>query len=133
MPILRGGCFCGAVRYQVDGTPYDRTLCHCSICRRTTGAPLVAWFSVPRSGFRLVQGSPVPFRSSAGATRSFCGTCGSQLIFAADAAPDELDVALCTLDDPDALPPEDHTFHADRMRWLHVNDALPRHAGARPK
>jgi hypothetical protein len=24
--------------------PFNETNCHCSICRRTTGAPFVAWF-----------------------------------------------------------------------------------------
>ena len=36
--MLQGGCFCGRVRYEVTGIPFDETICHCSICRRTTGA-----------------------------------------------------------------------------------------------
>jgi hypothetical protein len=44
--MLTGGCFCGDIRYAVTGSPFHPTNCHCSICRRTTGAPFVAWFSV---------------------------------------------------------------------------------------
>lgn len=43
---LEGGCLCGAVRYRVTGKPYHVTHCHCSMCRRASGAPLVTWFSV---------------------------------------------------------------------------------------
>jgi len=34
--MLTGGCFCGRVRYEAGGVPFNRTNCHCSICRRTT-------------------------------------------------------------------------------------------------
>src|SRR4030095_17022782 len=64
MQMLKGGCFCGWIRYETEATPFDETNCHCSICRRTTGAPFVAWFSVPRSQFRLVCGEPTRFRST---------------------------------------------------------------------
>src|SRR5262249_26438463 len=77
--MLRGGCFCGWIRYETGATPFDETNCHCSICRRTTGAPFVAWFSMPRSEFRLVCGEPTRFESTAKGTRSFCPRCGTQL------------------------------------------------------
>ena len=62
--MLTGGCFCGAVRYEAGGTPFDETNCHCSICRRTTGAPFVTWFSVRRSDFRVIKGEPARFTST---------------------------------------------------------------------
>jgi len=40
--MLTGGCYCGYLRYDVFGQPFDETVCHCSIYRRTTGAPFVA-------------------------------------------------------------------------------------------
>jgi hypothetical protein len=62
--MLTGGCFCGAIRYEVEGTPFHATNCHCSICRRTTGAPFVTWFSVRPSDFRIVEGEPMRFNST---------------------------------------------------------------------
>lgn len=53
---------------------------------------------VPRSRFRLVQGTPARFRSSPTATRSFCAGCGT-LTFEQDGAPDEIDVTTCSLDE----------------------------------
>ena len=52
--MLTGGCFCGAIRYEARGTPFDETNCHCSICRRTPGAPFVTWFSPRSSDFRII-------------------------------------------------------------------------------
>ena len=45
----QGGCFCGLVRYETTGAPAHETICHCAICRGTTGAASVAWFSIPRT------------------------------------------------------------------------------------
>lgn len=33
-----GGCSCGAVRFEI-GEIFDAGCCHCSICRRMSGAP----------------------------------------------------------------------------------------------
>jgi hypothetical protein len=130
--MLQGGCYCGRVRYEVTGTPFHETNCHCSICRRTTGAPFVAWFSVRPSEFRVVSGEPVRFRSSAKGTRSFCAHCGTQLTFHGDDWPDEVDVTTCSLDHPEQLPPRDHTRTSSKVRWIHLSDGLPQHLEARP-
>jgi hypothetical protein len=129
--MLQGGCFCGRIRYEVTGTPFDETSCHCSICRRTSGAPFVAWFSVRPSEFRWRSGSPSQFRSSTRATRSFCAHCGTQLTFQADDSPDEIDVTTCSLDQPEAVPPRDHTHISSRLRWIALSDGLPQFSLAR--
>jgi hypothetical protein len=129
--MLEGGCFCGRVRYEVTGTPFHRTNCHCSICRRTTGAPFVAWFSVRPSEFRVVAGQPTRFRSSANGTRSFCGQCGTQLTFEGDDWPDEIGVTTASLDDPEAVPPHDHTRTSSKLRWVQLCDGLPQYPEAR--
>jgi len=129
---LKGGCFCGRVRYEATGVPFNVTNCHCSMCRRTTGAPFVTWFSVPRSEFRVVAGASTCFRSSSTVTRSFCPACGTQLTFASDDYPDEIDVTTCSLDDPEILPPHDHTRTSSRLRWILLADGLPEYPEARP-
>jgi hypothetical protein len=126
-----GGCFCRAVRYQVEGVPFHETLCHCSICRRTSGAPLVAWASFPRAGFRFTSGRPARIRSSPGACRSFCAACGTPLVFEHDDFPDELDITLCSLDDPQSIPPKDHTHLRSGLSWVEAMDALPKYARGR--
>ena len=129
--MLKGGCFCGAIRYEAGGVPFDETVCHCSICRRTTGAPFVAWFSVPRSAFQLLQGAPARFRSSDKATRTFCPVCGTQLTFEHDDLSDEIDVTTCSLDEPQRVPPRDHTRTSSKLGWVKLADGLPEYREAR--
>ena len=122
---LSGGCACGAVRYETDAAPFHRTLCHCVDCRRAAGAPAVAWFSVPAAGLRFVRGAPAVHRSSPQVERGFCGACGTPLTYRNDAYPEEVDVITCSLDDPGAASPQDHTFASQRLPWMRTDDGLP--------
>ncbi len=128
---LVGGCLCGAIRYEARGAPFHQTACHCSLCRRSSGAPLVAWFSLQPADFVITAGQPSHYRSSAKAVRSFCPACGTQLTFKHDGL-DEIDVTASSLDNPEAVPPRDHTYVSTRLNWLHLNDGLPQYAQARP-
>ena len=123
--MLTGGCYCGAIRYEASGRPINRTNCHCTMCRGTTGAPCVAWFSVYTSAFRYMRGAPAEYRSSQHATRAFCGTCGTQLTFSDDASPDEIDITTCSLDNMAEAAPQDHTFTSSQVPWLKIADGLP--------
>ncbi len=123
--ILQGGCYCGAVRYVVDGDTFNSTLCHCSDCRRIAGAPAVAWFSTAMAHFRFSQGNTATFRSSEHILRSFCATCGTTLTFQDNRYPDEIDIASATLDDPARMPPGDHTFVQYQLPWMRMSDGLP--------
>jgi hypothetical protein len=107
-------------------------LCHCSICRRTSGAPAVAWFTVSAASFEIVAGQPVTFQSSDHGTRSFCPRCGTPLTFRSTRFPGEIDVTTCSLDDPEAVPPQDHTRTSSRLGWLKLADGLPAFPEARP-
>lgn len=129
--MLTGGCYCKAIRYQVSGRIFNATVCHCDMCRRTTGAPCVAWFSVASEDVVVLAGAPATFRSSDHATRTFCATCGTQLTFVDDATPGDTDITICSLDEPDAIAPQDHTFTRSQAGWLKLADGLPRYARTR--
>jgi hypothetical protein len=125
--MLKGGCYCGAVRYEAAGTPFNETSCHCTICRGTTGAPFVAWFSVRREDFRFVAGTPTRFASTEKAFRSFCGHCGTQLTFESRDTPSEIDISTASLDHPEAVPPREHIWTRSRLSWIRLADGLPEH------
>ncbi len=129
--MLIGGCYCGAIRYVADEPAVNQAICHCVMCRGTTGAPCVAWFTVSRHSYRLLSGTPTTFRSSNYATRSFCPTCGTQLSFADDALPAEIDITTASLDDPAQAPPQSHIFTRSAIPWLVPGDTLPRYPGSR--
>ena len=124
---LEGGCLCGKVRYRIDGAPRDPGYCHCRMCQRASGAPVVAWLTAARKDFAWTAGEPKVYASSPGAERLFCPICGSQLVFRAQAEPETLDVTLATLDDPPAIAPDHHSWTASRIAWFEIKDDLPRY------
>ncbi len=130
---LAGGCLCAALRYEVRGEPITVALCHCSMCRRSAGAPLVAWAMFARDALVFVEGKPAIYRSSPGVERGFCGTCGTQLIFRAEFLPDLVDLTVASLDEPQALAPRMHIWDKSRLPWIAVSDALPRHPELPPR
>jgi hypothetical protein len=136
MTTTTGGCLCGAVRYEADAQPDHASYCHCSLCRRATGAPVAAFARLPSSGFRVTKGEIKHYRSSAFAVRGFCAACGSPLTFQYDAYPAYVAVAIGSLDRPDGAAPERHWNFESRIAWFDTADALPRHgnvpASAKP-
>lgn len=130
---LQGGCFCGAVRYRIDKPLLDVTHCHCSMCRRISGAPMVTWLTVPAEGFSYTSGTAAELRSSERARRTFCGTCGTALTFRLLAEPAFLDVTAGSLDAPEAVAPRAHIWTADQLAWLRFDDDLPRHHAGTPR
>ncbi len=127
-----GGCHCGDVRYEVSGEPFERALCHCSLCRDTTGAPAVAWFTVRDADFRVTAGQPKMYASSPEAERTFCGRCGTQLTFWRDDYDARIDVTTASLDDPSAFPPVEQIYVRSRLPWMVATDLLPDDLDRRP-
>lgn len=122
---LNGGCLCGKLRYSIDATPIDAGFCHCKICQRANGAPMVAWLTIPFSGFSYTSGCAGIYASSKNYQREFCGQCGSQIAFRAINEPKTIDITICTLDDSSIVEPQYHIWCQSKVNWLHLNDGLP--------
>ena len=56
MNALEGGCLCGAVRFSVDDAFRYALNCHCSQCRRATGAAFKPFAGIERAKLRVVSG-----------------------------------------------------------------------------
>ncbi len=56
MSTVTGGCFCGAVRFEVAGPEKYACYCHCRSCQHAAGAPVVAWATYARDTFLLTAG-----------------------------------------------------------------------------
>jgi hypothetical protein len=122
-----GQCHCGAIRYELAAEPKDVSLCHCSDCRRSSGAPVVAWAGFAERDLRVTRGTPKTINSSGAARRSFCADCGTGLFYRnAEILPDIVEVQVATLDDPEALPPTVHIQTAEEIGWMRTAHELPR-------
>lgn len=127
-----GGCLCGGIRYEISGAIPPGAHCHCSMCRRASGAPVVTWVSLPIDAFRVTRGTLARYRSSPHGERRFCPTCGSQIAFWSAKTADEIDVTVATLDDADAHPPDHHVYAGDRLSWLTIDPALDAYSADTP-
>lgn len=122
---MEGGCHCGKVRFEMHGDTAHAALCHCSDCRRASGAPMVGWVAIKSDGLK-VEGSPKIYRSSEGVERHFCGDCGTGLFYYSEAVlPGLVDVQMATLDDADVVPPAAHIQYAERLEWTGSMFDLP--------
>ena len=116
---IAGGCLCGAVRYRAQGEPIHQTLCHCGNCRRAVGGHVVAWVTFMRDRFEITQGSPQIYDSDTGATWTFCGQCGTTLLYQHDKQrPAEIDLTVGSLDDPEAFPSQGQINEDERLSWV---------------
>lgn len=123
---ITGGCHCGAIRYQADGTPITHALCHCSDCRRHAGAPMVGWTMYPAAAVTVIKGTPAIYQSSRDGRRHFCAACGTGLFYVNDVVlPGIIDIQSATYDDPNAVPARVHIQVAERIPWMEHAHTLP--------
>ncbi len=99
-----GGCQCGAVRYALLTEPDEVSVCHCRMCQKASGGPIMAFARVKRPALRWTRGEPASFRSSSLVERHFCGTCGTPLTYNFVESPN-ISITVGSLDDPGARRP----------------------------
>ena len=77
---LSGQCLCGGVKITAKAASSNVGACHCDMCRRWGGGPLMAidcGTDVSLDGEENIS----VFESSAWAERGFCKSCGSHLFY----------------------------------------------------
>lgn len=129
MSHAEGGCLCGAIRYRVTGAPSWSTICHCRTCRKASGAPSVGWLTFDRANFTLLRGVPARFTSSPGVERSFCTVCGTQLTYATDGRPGDIDVTTMSLDHETTFPPTCEVWVSHKVTWEVTDPAREQYPG----
>lgn len=76
----KGSCLCKAVRICAKPKSASVEACHCSMCRKWTGGPLLAVDCGADVSFEGKENISI-FESSAWAERGFCKQCGTHLFY----------------------------------------------------
>jgi hypothetical protein len=116
----KGGCLCGQVRYTMHGEPMWVSVCHCVTCRRASGATSVVWATFRLADFELHHGPLTIHRSSREVERGHCAACGASVTFL-QRGEGTIDIAVATLDDPEAVPPDRDIWMDSRLSWEAVD------------
>jgi hypothetical protein len=74
-------CFCGNVRFTVQGAPEAMGYCHCESCRHWSAGPVNAFSLWKPDAVRIDQGADLidSYNKTPGSTRQWCRACGGHL------------------------------------------------------
>lgn len=125
--MTTGSCLCGSIKYEIDQPLRFARNCHCSRCRKASGAAFATWAYVEVNTFRWVQGEDRlgQYQSSPAVTRTFCSVCGSAIQFIAKQAfQDAFGLALGTVDGDPGCKPMRHVMVGSKAPWFEITDQL---------
>jgi hypothetical protein len=111
-------CNCGSVRLIANGPPVRVGLCHCTTCRKESGAPFTV-NAIWTTDCVTVEGKTSNWKAATDA-RHFCPSCGSALFGISDGT-GEIEIRLGAFDTaPTDLAPTYELWGARREKWMPV-------------
>ena len=122
--MVKGQCFCGAVEFEVSGTPTVMGYCHCDDCSSWAAAPINAFSLWPLGSVNIIKGddSINNFSKTGSTHRKSCKACGGGLFS---------EVPEWGLVDiyPNVVPdmkhePTVHAYYSERT--ISIKDGLPK-------
>ncbi len=129
---IKGGCTCGAVRYQMTSMPMFVHCCHCRWCQRETGAAFALNALIEADRVEILQGQvervETPTQSGKGQGIVRCVVCHVALFshYAYGRIGEAVRfVRVGTLDAPDLCPPDIHIFAASKQPWVELRGDVP--------
>jgi hypothetical protein len=114
---ITGECFCGSVKYEIDGKLRDATSCHCSRCRKAFSAQASATAFVDSADFKWLSGKELLtfYIGEQGYGLQFCKTCGSTLCTIYNE--EVLQVSLGCVNGEPEIEIGQHIFVGSKANW----------------
>ncbi|WP_050929018.1 GFA family protein [Aestuariivita boseongensis] len=123
-----GGCYCGDIRYQIDGPAEAAFQCHCRECQYFSGGEPATAMAFDEGDVIFTRGNLATFARSDlenPVPRYFCPRCGTHIGNYSPRRPDLMILKVGTLDDPSVFRPQLAIFLCDAQPFHHVEDGLP--------
>jgi hypothetical protein len=118
---LRGGCQCGACRYETTSGPLFGYVCHCRECRRQSGGAFSASVIVLEDGLSVTGPIATWWREgpeNPPLEATFCRACGVRLLHRAVPREAIARIKAGTLDDATWFRPAAEFFTTRRLDWV---------------
>lgn len=130
---VNGSCFCGRVKYKIEGKLRDARSCHCSMCRKAYSAQASAYALLEPEQLSWVCGENLltNYESNKGAGLRFCRICGSTLCGTYKGKIHG--VTLGCVDDNPEIELGMHIFVDSKATWEVIPEGVPQYAEWPPK
>lgn len=124
----KGGCACGAIRYETSSTPRVELHCQCLDCQKRSGTGHGSYLTFSRRSEVTLTG-PAKTWLVAGDTgaeklHAFCPTCGTPVYLTFPASPDTISFHAASLDDPGQFNPQVVVYGVSAQPWDRMDPAL---------
>ena len=121
---LTGECFCGEVKYEVNGVLRDARSCHCSRCRKAFSSQASVYALVNSGEFEWLTGEDLltSYASAQGYGLQFCSVCGSTLCGVYEGAVHGITLG-CVNGDPEGEIGR-HIFVGSKATWEVIPDGV---------
>jgi len=120
----KGGCLCGAIRYEVQGEPLRVFGCHCRDCQKSSGSVMHLGIVFARSNLAILTGEPASYAhkgdSGRKIVRHFCANCGSGIYNEPEVIPDAIVLKWGSLDDASSVSPSYELYTRSKPDWLEL-------------
>jgi hypothetical protein len=128
MKTINGQCLCGSIKFTVTDNFVYSGYCHCSECRRWTGAPFSATAGVKVDDFQLLSGESLltQFKKGENSLAHFCKMCSS-IVYGEVPEYGMNFVFLGCLAEAPSLKPQWHIYTGSKAEWYEINDDLPQY------
>jgi len=79
--LYEGGCFCGQVKFTLEGAPEGMGYCHCESCRKWSAGPVNAFTLWKPAALRVTKGAEriASYNKTPASTRKWCASCGGHV------------------------------------------------------
>ncbi len=128
---FHGSCFCGDVKFKLQGNPEAMAYCHCDSCRRWSAGPVSAFTLWQPGRVEITQGldkmagfdqNPGSEHDTVVSNRVWCKTCGGH-VYTDHPTMGLIDVPAVVIKDLVFKP----AFHVHYQETAHVmKDGLPK-------
>jgi len=124
MSDYQGCCFCGTVRFAVQGAPVAMGYCHCESCRHWSAGPVNAFTLWAPEALRITAGADSigSYSKTPNSVRKWCRNCGGHL-FTDHPSMNLVDVYAAMLPAL-AFRPSVHVSYGEKV--LAIHDGLPK-------
>jgi hypothetical protein len=130
---LTGGCQCGAVRYELAGTPHQIYVCHCRECQKQSASAFGISVMARSADVRLLIGKLERWSRATDSGRTlacyFCATCGTRVWHGDKDQAQEISIKGGTFDHPVDLRRAIHIWTRRKLPGVIIPDETQQFPG----